>query len=95
MGLSKNELKHIIKLSMLEIDESKLEKLSKDMDEIVKMVDKLGELNCDESLSKFSVQGNTNVFRVDEIKSSLSREEALKNAPDKKAGCFFVPKIVE
>jgi len=37
----------------------------------------------------------TNVTRVDEVRASLSNEEALMNAPAKGNGLFMVPKIVE
>lgn len=36
-----------------------------------------------------------NVFRADEVRPSLSNEEALRNAPAKANGLFIVPKIVE
>jgi aspartyl-tRNA(Asn)/glutamyl-tRNA(Gln) amidotransferase subunit C len=36
-----------------------------------------------------------NVFREDEVRPSLSREQAFANAPDQDAGCFRVPKIIE
>ena len=36
-----------------------------------------------------------NVMRTDEIRPSLSNEEALANAPSKANGLFLVPKIVE
>ena len=36
-----------------------------------------------------------NVFRRDEVKPSLSREEALANAPERSEDQFVVPKIVE
>jgi len=36
-----------------------------------------------------------NVFRPDEIRPTLSNEEALRNAPASANGLFIVPKIVE
>jgi aspartyl-tRNA(Asn)/glutamyl-tRNA(Gln) amidotransferase subunit C len=36
-----------------------------------------------------------NVTRADEIRPSLSHEDALRNAPKKGGGLFVVPKIVE
>ena len=36
-----------------------------------------------------------NVTRADEVRPSLSHEEALRNAPRKSGGLFIVPKIVE
>ena len=36
-----------------------------------------------------------NVFRPDEVRPSLSNQEALRNAPAKANGLFMTPKIVE
>jgi aspartyl-tRNA(Asn)/glutamyl-tRNA(Gln) amidotransferase subunit C len=36
-----------------------------------------------------------NVTRPDEVKPSLSNDEALRNAPSKANGLFMVPKILE
>jgi aspartyl-tRNA(Asn)/glutamyl-tRNA(Gln) amidotransferase subunit C len=36
-----------------------------------------------------------NVVRSDEVRPSLTSEEALRNAPVKANGLFLVPKIVE
>ena len=93
--ITNKEVAHIAKLSMLEFDETHFEKLANDMNAIVGMVDKLQELNIDEDLKKFTVDGNNNVFREDEVLPSFEREIILQNAPEQKAGCFFVPKIVE
>ena len=37
----------------------------------------------------------TNVTRPDEVRKSLTNDEALMNAPAKGNGLFMVPKIVE
>lgn len=95
MSITNKEISHIAKLSMLKIDEIHFDKLAKDMNSIVDMVDSLQELNIDEDLNKYTVDGNFNIFREDETLPSFSRDEIIKNAPEKKAGCFFVPKIVE
>lgn len=95
MSITNKEISHIARLSMLEIDEVHFDKLAKDMNSIVDMVDSLQELNIDENLNKYTVDGNFNIFREDKILPSFAREEIIKNAPEKKAGCFFVPKIVE
>jgi aspartyl-tRNA(Asn)/glutamyl-tRNA(Gln) amidotransferase subunit C len=36
-----------------------------------------------------------NIFREDEVKSSLAQEEVLTIAPDEEDGHFKVPKIIE
>jgi aspartyl-tRNA(Asn)/glutamyl-tRNA(Gln) amidotransferase subunit C len=35
-----------------------------------------------------------NVFRKDEVRPCLSKEEALSNAPEEDEGQFVVPKII-
>ncbi len=37
----------------------------------------------------------TNVFRADEVRPSLSQEEALRNAPRAANDLFIVPKVLE
>ena len=36
---------------------------------------------------------NFNVFRKDEVVPSYKREDILKNAPEKEAGCIIVPGV--
>lgn len=95
MAISKKEIEHIAKLSMLEIDEKHFEKLANDMNAIVEMVDKLKDLDTGKVVDLIELDGNYNIFREDEIKPSFSRKDILANAPEKKDNCFFVPKIVE
>lgn len=94
MAVERKDILHIAKLSMLKLEEENIERLMKDFNNIVEMVDKLGNLNTGEKL-EIKTDGLFNVLREDEIKASFSRDEILSNAPEKKAGCFFVPKIVE
>ncbi len=37
----------------------------------------------------------TNIFRADEVRPSLTQEEALRNAPRAASDLFIVPKVLE
>lgn len=91
----KIDTRHIAKLSKLKIDESKIDKFSSDMENIISMIESLPtEVNVDTSLDV----NNAMELRADTPKADeerLSRNELLSNAPQIQAGCFVVPKVVE
>lgn len=94
MSVSKNDVEYIAKLARLKFDDNELESFTTQLNEILSYVEKLNELDTEnvEPLSH-PVEGN-NVFREDEVKPCVEREEALKNAPDKNEEYFKVPKVI-
>ena len=93
--ISKDDVKHIAKLSRLNFGERELEKFTFELNKILDYINKLNELNTDNVEPTSHVLDITNVFREDEVKNSLSKEEALKNAPEKEFGHFKVPRVIE
>ena len=57
--------------------------------------DKLNELNTEGVEPLLHMTDAINVLREDEVKGSISREEALKNAPDTDGTFFRVPKVIK
>ncbi|MBN1638116.1 MAG: Asp-tRNA(Asn)/Glu-tRNA(Gln) amidotransferase subunit GatC [Ignavibacteriales bacterium] len=94
MSVTIKDVEYIAKLARLKFEEDEKEKLCKEMNQILEYMAKLNELDT-ENIEPLShpIELN-NVFREDEIKQSVSTEEALKNAPDKDAQFFRVPKII-
>jgi aspartyl-tRNA(Asn)/glutamyl-tRNA(Gln) amidotransferase subunit C len=88
------EVKHIAELAKLKFSHEELESYTGQLNKILEYIEKLNELDTDnvEPLSH-PVEGY-NVFREDELKPSVSREEALKNAPDSTDEFFKVPKVI-
>lgn len=82
-------------LARLEIDPSKEEAYIKDLEEILTWVEKLNELDTEgvEPLTNMSFEQNA--FREDQKGEHLSRERALKNAPDQDGEFFRVPKVIQ
>lgn len=86
------DIQHIAKLSRLSIEEDKLPKFQRDMENIVAMVEKLPAVEN----QTLAVDPNHRMeLRKDEIRPSLRREVVLQNAPKSAAGCIVVPKTVE
>lgn len=86
------DIKHIAKLSRLQFTDEQIKVFEKQMQDIVKMVEKLGSsendnlaLNPDDPM----------VLREDISVASYARDKILLNAPMVEAGCFVVPKTVD
>ncbi|TDT69109.1 aspartyl/glutamyl-tRNA(Asn/Gln) amidotransferase subunit C [Hypnocyclicus thermotrophus] len=94
MALSKEEVLKIAKLSMLEFEEKDIERFQHDLNDILKFVEKLSEVNTEGVEPLAQINDIYNVFRDDKIVKSISNEKALENAPESLEGSFVVPKIV-
>ena len=88
-------MEHVAKLAQLEFSEAEKETLTKQLGDILKFVEKLGELDTEGVEPTYSVVPVSNVTRGDSEKVSFTQEEALSNAPEKDAGFFKIPKIME
>lgn len=86
------DIQHIAKLSRLSIEEDKVEKFQREMENIVAMVEKLPAV---ENQTLAVDPADRMELRKDEIRPSLRRELVLANAPQSAAGCIVVPKTVE
>ena len=62
---------------------------------MIEFVDKLNELNTDGVEPLLHMTDAVNVLREDAVKGSITREEALKNAPDTDGVFFKVPKVIK
>ena len=95
MKISEEEVKHIAGLARLKFNDEEVQKLTKDLGSIVEFAETLNEINVEGITPTAHILDIKNVFRKDELKESYNREELLKNAPSKDAGCISVPKVVE
>ena len=65
------------------------------MGSMLDYIDKLGELDTQGVEPMSHVFPVHNVFREDVVANGDDRENMLANAPEKKDGCYKVPKTVE
>jgi aspartyl-tRNA(Asn)/glutamyl-tRNA(Gln) amidotransferase subunit C len=94
MPVTKNDVEKIAKLAKLKFSEEELENFTPQMNEILNYMDKLNELDTENIEPLSHPVEQTNVFRDDKLKTSVSTEDALKNAPSKDEQYFKVPKVI-
>jgi aspartyl-tRNA(Asn)/glutamyl-tRNA(Gln) amidotransferase subunit C len=95
MKITKQEVEHVARLARLELSEQDKEKLTDQLSNILTYVEKLNELDTTGVAPTSHVLDISNVMRSDTPEEGLTQERALANAPDKAAGHYKVPKIIE
>ncbi|NLZ80639.1 MAG: Asp-tRNA(Asn)/Glu-tRNA(Gln) amidotransferase subunit GatC [Clostridiales bacterium] len=90
-----NMFKNIEVLSKLEFSEEERVEIKNYMNNMVKNLDKLNELDTENIEPMSHIFPINNVFREDIVKNSNDRENMLSNAPDRKNGSFRVPKTID
>ncbi len=85
----------LARLSRLHFDDAEKAGIKKDLQQMIGFVEKLNELNLEGVSPLLHMGGEINVLRDDEVKGSVSREEALKNAPAHDQQFFKVPKVIK
>ncbi|MGQ9609894.1 MAG: Asp-tRNA(Asn)/Glu-tRNA(Gln) amidotransferase subunit GatC [bacterium] len=89
------EVEHVANLARLEFNEEEKKKLTQQLAKILDYIDQLNKLDTTNVEPTSHVIPVRNVVRPDEVKPSLTKEDALANAPSKVNGLFEVPKIIE
>jgi len=82
-------------LSRLQFNELEKEEIKNDLQRMIAFVEKLNELDLEGVEPLLFMSEEVNVLRDDEVKGSVSREEALKNAPLHDDKFFMVPKVIK
>lgn len=94
--IDEKTVRHVARLSRLELAEKELKLYSGQLAGILEYINKLAEADSsDVPPTSHPLEGLRNVFRKDATRKSLTQEEALQNAPNKKDDFFSVPKIIE
>ncbi len=95
MAVVQIDVKYVAHLARLNLTPAEEQKLSTQLGNILGYIEKLNELDVSHVEPTAHAVPLVNVTRADEVRPSLSNEEALRNAPSKANGLFIVPKIVE
>ena len=95
MNIDKNTVEKLAHLSRLEFSEEEKETMVQDMDKILAFVDKISELDLENVEPLVYLTEEENVMRKDEVITQVTKDEALKNAPDKDTDYFRVPKVLQ
>ena len=95
MEVNSSLIEKLSTLSRLQFNEMEKEEIRQDLQRMIHFVEKLNELNLDGVEPLLHIPEENNVLRDDVVKGELSREQALKNAPDQDGEFFRVPKVIQ
>ena len=82
-------------LARLRFDEAETESIRTDLQKMVAFVEKLQTVDTTGVAPLLHISDAANVLREDEIKGSITREEALLNSPVKDDTFFKVPTVIK
>ena len=92
--IDKKDVEYVAWLARLELSEEEKERFTRQLDNVLEHAQKIKSLEVGEVKPTSHVLPLKNIMRDDEIKPSLSQEEALCNAPRREGGHFVVPRII-
>src|SRR5881409_3607413 len=95
-GMAANDfdVKYVAHLARLSLTPEEEQKFGAQLGQVLAYIEKLKQLDVSDVEPTAHAVPLTNVTRPDEIRASISNEQALKNAPAQANGLFLVPKIV-
>ena len=94
MKIDTSLISRLEELARLKLSEEERTKLTGDLSEILKMVEKLEELDTTGVEPLVYINDEVNVLRADKVDHQVSAETAFKNAPDTDGTYFKVPKVI-
>ena len=89
------DVKYVAHLARIALSPEEEQQLSTQLGNILGYIEKLKEADVSGVEPTAHAFLLVNVTRPDQVRESLSNEDALRNAPAKANGLFMVPKIVE
>jgi aspartyl-tRNA(Asn)/glutamyl-tRNA(Gln) amidotransferase subunit C len=95
MNIDDKLVDRLAELSKLEFDAQGKESIKKDLQKILNLVEKLEEVNVDGVEPLIYMTDEKNVLRKDVIADTVTKEEALQNAPQRDSDYFKVPKVIK
>lgn len=93
--ITPEQVEYVAHLARLALEPDEKAQLARELGHILAYIAKLNQLDTARVEPTSHVLPIRNVFREDQVKSSLPRETLLENAPDQAGEYFRVPRIIE
>ncbi len=94
--LTKDEVRHIADLANLSLSEEELDKYTQQLTGVLEYMEILQEVDTENVVPTYQVlDGTTNVFREDNIKSCLRQDEALSQSKNNQEGFFYTKNVFD
>jgi aspartyl-tRNA(Asn)/glutamyl-tRNA(Gln) amidotransferase subunit C len=94
VALTTEDVASLARLARIELTEAELEVLAPQLDVILESVARVSEVAAQDIPPTSHALPLTNVFREDDLRPSLSREQVLAGAPAAEQMRFRVPRIL-
>lgn len=94
MVLAIKEVEHVAYLSRLSFTDDQKADLAEQLGKMLEYADKLKRVDTNDVVPLNHILPIYNVFREDEVKTGITREELLNNAPAVEDGQYKVPRII-
>ncbi len=94
MDINDDMITKLSDLAKLEFNSSDREKIKSDLNNILHFVEKLQKVDTEGVEPLIYMNEDVNVLRDDISKKTITKEEALKNAPQKDSDYFKVPTVL-
>tara|TARA_B100001287_G_scaffold266917_1_gene261372 strand:- start:1681 stop:1971 length:291 start_codon:yes stop_codon:yes gene_type:complete len=88
-------VQHIAHLARLDFEGKDLDSIKDDMQKIIAFVDKLSEIDTENVEPLIFMNKKVNVLREDISNQTLTKENALANAPKSDSDYFRIPKVLD
>lgn len=92
--IDKKLVKHIAQLANIKLDDDKVDLYQDQLSVIVDHFNDLKSLSFEDVPETSRVTEEENVWREDEVDTSFTQKEALKNAKNTHQGYFMVPYVL-
>ncbi len=94
MALTRADVEKVALLARLRLSDAELETMTGQLVQIVGYVDQLSEVDTTDVAPMAHAVEVTNVFAEDRVEPSLTREQALANAPRQNGRGYLVPAVL-
>jgi aspartyl-tRNA(Asn)/glutamyl-tRNA(Gln) amidotransferase subunit C len=94
-ALTREEVAKAALLARLKLTDDEVDVFTLQLGKILEYVDVLNEVDTEDVEPMAHAVELSNVFRADEVRESLDRDEALDNAPKTDGKFFLVPQILD
>jgi len=95
MKITREEVEYVANLARLKLNDQEKELFTRQLDSILKYIEKLNELDTSQVPPTSHVQPLRNVMREDKTEDSPLKEDMMANAPERDDNFYVVPRVIE
>lgn len=94
MKIDKETIDRLAHLSRLQFSEKETTRMQGDLENMLTFIDKINRLDLDGIAPLVYMTEGEDELREDVVIKTITKDEALKNAPDRDTDYFRVPKVM-